>query len=93
MIEYEPDLPEGYSWQFIDVEGQDCTRNPVYAVADAANARIWRESGDLVLALKRANSYQPWEVEEGTDCGRKYADLDEAVAALTEAGAFATQEA
>lgn len=83
----EPLLPEGYYWQFVNAEGNDCTGTPIYAVQDAVEARVWHESGDLILSLVDSNDARGWHQESsgtgGLPIERTFQTLDEAVEALT----------
>lgn len=88
MIETEPDLPEGYSWQFVDAEGQDITSVPIYAVEDATTANIWCENGELVLSLSCANNQSHWTVETGLPRHEWVESLDAAVTVLRDLGAL-----
>lgn len=89
MIETEPELPEGYSWQFVDGDGVDCTSRPLYAVEDAVYANIWCENGDMVLWLERASGQADWSVRDGLPGHEWVASLDAAVTLLSERDALA----
>jgi hypothetical protein len=79
MSQSAPELPSGYSWQFISSDGRDITPD-VYAVYDARSARLWRENGDLVAEVSRTGPDESWcgQVKPGTT--KIFYSLDDLVA-------------
>jgi hypothetical protein len=56
-------LPDGYSWQFGNSRDNHDISHEVTAERDADEARIWYETGDLVIALKRRTVDSPWMLD------------------------------
>jgi hypothetical protein len=60
-METAPELPEGYSWQFINRSGQGFPQGfDLYAVQDAVEARLWCENGELVALVNRSSPDESW---------------------------------
>lgn len=59
MSDFLPPLPAGYCWQLVAEDGRDCTGD-YYAETDAVEARIWTDSSDIVLVLKRTGDHGHW---------------------------------
>jgi hypothetical protein len=77
MLETAPTLPEGFSWQFIDADGQDITTTPIYAVSDAVEARLWCENGDLIAEAHRVPAESDaWYSQVEPGATRRFGSLD-----------------
>lgn len=52
-----------YHWQLITDDGRECTTDPVYAEEDAQVARLWCESGELLVEWQRLEPEGDWAMQ------------------------------